>query len=127
MATSVTATRPEMHSMSRFLDLTEAQVAKGALRAEGSDPLLRDEYLANLDWTCILALGGLRLEAVEPEFRPLIQDSVLTLIDDVPELRDYESPDWWRLRLVKGFVASMWFVPFLALPLLPLLLIGRRK
>jgi hypothetical protein len=116
-----------MHSMSRFHDLTEAQVAKGALRAEGGDPLLRDEYLGNLDWTCILALGGLRLEAVEAELRLLIQDPVLTLIDEVPELRDYEAPDWRRLRLVKLFAVSMWFVPFLALPLLPLLLVRRRK
>ena len=116
-----------MHSISRFLDLTEAQVATGALRAEGSDPLLRDEYLANLDWTCILALGGLRLEVEEAEMRCLIQEPVLALLDDVPELRDYEAPNWRRLRLIKGLCASMWLIPFLALPLLPLLLIRRRK
>lgn len=127
MATLAAATLPEMHSMSHFLDLTEAQVAKGALRAEGGEPLLRDEYLGNLDWTCILALGGLRLEASNPELSPLIQDSTLKLVEDVPELSDYEAPDRMRLRLVKGLGISMWLVPFLALPLLPLLLLKRRK
>ena len=98
-------------AVGRYFDLTEAQVALGALRAEGLQTILRDEHLCGINWMYIVAVGGLRLEAVEAE-RGLaaLRDHGGT--DELqPELQEYEAPDLGFERNWKRVVLGVWFAP----------------
>jgi hypothetical protein len=61
----------------RFLDLTEAQVAASALRASGIDAEVVDEAIGRNAFTLQLAMGGFRLmvdEADAAAARALVED-----------------------------------------------------
>ena len=51
-----------VETVGNFHDLATAQVAAAALRAEGIDALIPDEYLAGVDWQLGTALHGVRVQ-----------------------------------------------------------------
>ena len=99
-----------MRTVARYFDLTEAQVARGALRAGGHGELLRDEYLGSLDWTYLIALGGLRLQKEEPAVPEPMLAKEFEVEGACPELEQYESPDWRRVRRAKWRTILVWLL-----------------
>lgn len=48
--------------MARFVDLSSAWVALGMLEANGIPAALTDHHTAGINWLCVPAIGGMRLQ-----------------------------------------------------------------
>ncbi len=84
-----------------YLDPLEAEIARGKLNSEGIPAFLHSQNHALMEWTMILALGGIRLQvppsAVEDARRVLARDDTLQE-DAVPVCPDCGSEQVTPLR-----------------------------
>ena len=86
---------PENHefhplvTVGRYLDQTNASVAKSVLESAGIFASLRDENTARIDWGTSIALGGIRLQ-VRPEDRAAAEE---LLSQQEPPLEESDDTD----------------------------------
>jgi len=97
-----------MRTVSRYFDLTEAQVARGALRSISAGESLRDEHLGSINWGYLVALGGLRLETPDSATPVGMLATEFAIVEVCPELEGYEAPDWQEVWRAKVLTIVVW-------------------
>ncbi len=106
----------------RFRDLTDAQLAQGALLSAGIDAVLCDENMVRMDWLYSNAIGGIRL-AVDRENENAALEILATPAPAAIDTGDgdpFRHPECPNCRSTETFFkeldekwskASLWFIP----------------
>ena len=82
---------PRSDLVARYFDLTEAQVAAGVLRASGLNQMLRDENTCSIDWSYLVALGGVSVETTDSEEAAALLSSAADFEREIAALRAHRK------------------------------------
>jgi hypothetical protein len=105
----------ERVTVARFGDLSSAWMALGMLEAHGIQAALTDQHTAGINWHCVPALGGVRLQT-----GPADVGAATRLLEGVPStvLHDSRCARYFhrarRRKRVVGLLALLLISPWLA-------------
>ena len=107
----------------------EAEIAAGALRADGVDAFIGNSNHAYTEWLCTVAFGGLQIlvpRSQVDEAKNLLRERITANADAYPEDRVRRRDRWKLWMLLAGFygagwlymlIMSWWWAPYEDIPI----------
>ncbi|HVS13605.1 MAG TPA: hypothetical protein VMV46_06765 [Thermoanaerobaculia bacterium] len=105
----------EQVTVARFVDLSSAWVALGMLEAHGIPAALTDHHTAAINWACVPAIGGVRLQTGAEHARDaerLLRGVPTTVLHDSGCARYFRRAR--RRKRALGLIALLLLSPWLA-------------
>ena len=102
----------------RYLSLIEAETTCAMLEANGLRRIVRDEFVAGLNWFYGPALGGIAVEVPSEhagEARLLLDGEVAAVEEGVPGDRDYFEAAAFRRKMIGAASLLLWALAELGL------------